>query len=47
MEKWACETCMFYPPSSCDGKPCCMCDVNDPLFNCYCEREKGYENYEK
>ena len=20
-----CDRCMFNPPSSCDGKPCCMC----------------------
>lgn len=39
MKEWTCESCIYYPPSSCDGKPCCMCDVNDPLFNCYCERE--------
>jgi hypothetical protein len=30
-----CDTCVFYPPSACDGKPCCMCDTDDVLFNCY------------
>lgn len=20
-----CDVCMYSPPSSCDGKPCCMC----------------------
>lgn len=30
-----CDTCVFYPPSACDGKPCCMCDIDDALFNCY------------
>lgn len=19
-----CDTCVFYPPSACDGKPCCF-----------------------
>lgn len=30
-----CDTCVFYPPSACDGKPCCVCDTDDALFNCY------------
>lgn len=30
-----CDTCVFYPPSACDGKPCCVCDTDDVLFNCY------------
>lgn len=37
-----CDTCVFYPPSACDGKPCCVCDTDDALFNCYqptCEKE--------
>lgn len=34
-----CETCIYYPPSSFDGKPCCMCDTSDPCLNCYCEKE--------
>lgn len=37
-----CDTCVFYPPSACDGKPCCVCDTDDVLFNCYqpaCEKE--------
>lgn len=41
-----CDTCVFYPPSACDGKPCCVCDTNDVLFNCYqpaCEKE-GADN---
>lgn len=36
---WICERCIHYPPSSRDGKPCCICDPEDPLLNCYCERE--------
>lgn len=38
----SCDTCVFYPPSACDGKPCCVCDTDDVLFNCYqpaCEKE--------
>ena len=23
---WICESCIYYLPSSCDGKPCCLCD---------------------
>lgn len=23
-----CDRCMFNPPSSCDGKPCCMCPAS-------------------
>lgn len=34
-----CETCVYYLPSSLDGKPCCICDPNDPLLNCYQEKE--------
>ena len=22
-----------------DGKPCCMCDPNAPMLNCYCKKE--------
>ena len=35
MAEWICETCVYDPPSACDGKPCCMCDPNDPMLNCY------------
>lgn len=30
-----CETCIYWPPSSCDGKPCSLCDTNDVYLNCY------------
>lgn len=33
-----CDTCIFSPPSSGDGKPCCACDTDDPLSNCYQRR---------
>ena len=39
MSEWICETCINYPPSACDGKPCCVCDPDDPLMNCYQKRE--------
>ena len=29
---WICESCIYYPPSSCDGKPCCVCDPDEPLM---------------
>lgn len=35
-----CETCIYYPPSSLDGKPCCMCDPDESMLNCYCEKEE-------
>ncbi len=39
MAEWICETCVYDPPSACDGKPCCMCDPNDPMLNCYCKKD--------
>lgn len=33
---WICETCIFYPPSACDGKPCTQCGDENL---CYEERE--------
>lgn len=30
-----CESCIHYPPSAADGKPCCFCDPIDQLLNCY------------
>lgn len=32
---WNCESCVCYPPSFCDGKPCSICEPNDPFLNCY------------
>lgn len=37
---WICESCVNYPPSSCDGKPCCACDPDEPMLNCY-QRKEG------
>lgn len=34
-----CETCVYYPPSSCDGKPCTQCDITNPFLTCYREKE--------
>lgn len=39
MAEWICESCIQYPPSSCDGKPCCVCDPDEPALNCYCKKE--------
>lgn len=36
-----CETCIYYPPSSLDGKPCCVCETSDPVTNCW---ERKNEN---
>lgn len=30
-----CESCIHYPTSAADGKPCCFCETTDPLLNCY------------
>ena len=35
-----CESCIHYPPSASDGKPCCFCDPIDPLLNCYQRKER-------
>ena len=42
MAEWKCESCIYYPPSACDGKPCCICDYDDPLLSAYEEKE-GYD----
>ena len=34
-----CESCIHYPPSSCDEKPCCVCDSHEPVLNCYDKNE--------
>ena len=39
--EWKCETCIHYPPSSFDGKPCCACDPNSDLFSSYSKKEGG------
>ena len=31
----SCASCVHYPPSAADGKPCCFCGPIDPLLNCY------------
>lgn len=43
---WTCETCIYYPPSSLSGKPCYMCDPDDPYLNAYepMEDENTNEN---
>jgi len=38
-DDYSCSTCRFNPPSSCDGKPCTVCDTSDPLMNCYQKAE--------
>lgn len=42
MNNWICESCTYYPPSSCDGKPCCICDTDEPMLNCY-QMKEGVE----
>jgi len=38
-EEYKCESCVYNPPSSCDGKPCTQCDTRNPLTNCYIPAE--------
>lgn len=33
------EVLTGYPQSSCNEKPCCMCDSHDPVLNCYSKNE--------
>lgn len=35
-----CESCIHYPPSASDGKPCCFCDPIDQLLNCYQRKDE-------
>lgn len=39
MAEWICESCRYYPPSSCDGKPCSFCDPDNPLMSSYSKRD--------
>lgn len=39
MADWICESCVCYPPSSTDGKPCCCCDPENPYMNAYQRKE--------
>lgn len=39
---WCPSDCVYYPPSSFDGKPCTVCDITDPIFNCYEKMEGGH-----
>lgn len=45
MTEWICETCVHYPPSSMDGKPCSMCNPNEPFLNCYQKREETLPDF--
>lgn len=38
-----CEVCIHYPPSACDGKPCCICDSDNIYLNCF-EDVREYRN---
>lgn len=40
MSDWICETCVHYPPSSMGGKPCTMCNPDDPVFDHYAKWEE-------
>lgn len=39
-EEYKCESCVYNPPSSCDGKPCTQCDTRNPFTNCYVPADK-------
>lgn len=38
-ELHTCETCASWPPSSCDGKSCTVCNPDDPLLDMWEPRE--------
>lgn len=42
-----CQTCVYYPPSSCDGKPCTQCDITNPFLTCYREKEFVVDFYQE
>lgn len=39
-----CESCIHYPPSASDGKPCCFCETTDPLLNCYQRKDDDIDD---
>ena len=41
ISKWVCESCIYYPPSSTDGKPCTQCNPDDPFWSCYSEKSSN------
>lgn len=42
-KNYPCFTCIWSPPSASDGKPCCACDPDDPMLNCYERREERHD----
>ena len=42
-----CQTCVYYPPSSCDGKPCTQCEPENPFLSCYREKEFVLDAYKE
>lgn len=38
-DEWICESCVYYPPSSFDGKPCSFCEPESKYLNCYRAKE--------
>lgn len=41
--KWRCESCIYYPPSSFGGKPCSYCWEDDPYLDQYRPVDMDYE----
>lgn len=39
MDEYLCNSCVYNPPSSCDGKPCCVCEPDNPLMSAYYPKE--------
>ncbi len=39
-DNWICDTCVHSPPSSTDGKPCSMCNPEDPFMSSYQPKAK-------
>lgn len=48
MGNWNCEDCIYYPPSSGDGKPCSVCNVEDPFMSCHVQKNNlSYDKCEE
>lgn len=41
---WTCESCINFPPSCLDGKPCTFCNPEDPFTSSYCRNEDFFTN---
>ena len=43
---WMCDSCVHSPPGSEDGKPCAVCNPEDPTRSCYQAKRYGTGKYQ-